>query len=216
MKRHECCCGECVEYEDGFYREDTPAGTGWGSGWDHSNGTGNIESDRGKLTAGYMIFNQSLPDSQGSGLLNINFYDSQDGDIYDVYMAWNNPSEYLVARFRVNDPWWEISIRKAGGNWVDDHTELIPGCGTHQQPFLAGGWAATSYDRTIFRVGGTTPEAFAHYELWNCLGLVGPTVNKVGVGHGGGPRALYFDNLWISDHYAHDRTCPFYGCVCQA
>lgn len=214
--RRQCCC-DCLTHSDNFDRDDTGVGTGWGPLWDHSNATGNIDTNRGRLDAGYMIFQQPLPDLQGSALVDIEVVNPQDGDMYDVYLAWKSVTEFLGARFEVDggNTLWIQQLQKAGGAWFKDDVELIGGCGTFQEAFGGGQEFFVSYDRKVLRIGGTTPED-PHYELWGCYEVTWTPAIKIVLAHGGGPRSIFFDNFAISDHYAHNRTCPFYGCVCQS
>lgn len=216
-----CCC-DCQSFSDNFNRDDTGVGTGWGPLWDHSNGTGNISSNTAKLDSGYMVFEQELPDKEGSALVDIAVVNPQDGDIYDIYLAWKSITEFLGARFEVdggNSKWiQQISSMGISGTsdvWFKDDVELISGCGTFQEEFVGAKDFSVSYDREVLRIGGTSPED-PHYELWGCYEVTWTPANKVVLAHGGGPRSIFFDNFAISDHFVHNSVCPFYGCVCQA
>lgn len=216
MGRRRCCCYVgCWADGDDFNRADTPVGSGWGSKWDSTNGVGNISSNRGKLDSGYMVFNQSLPDNEGSCLAKITVDSPQDDDVYEVHIAWKDATHYLGFRFEVDGSWWVQSLSSAGGSWFSDDVEVISGCGTYQDAFLAGREFAMSYDREVLRIGGTSFSS-PHYEMWGCYDVTWSPSNKIVLAHGGGPRPIYFDSFWVSDHFVHDPTCPFYGCVCQA
>lgn len=187
--------------------------SGWGSGWDTSAATASISNGRGKLTAGYAIHQSALPDALGSGLLTVDVVAPQQGDAYDLYLAWADPAAYLVARVEVDGLYWKQSIRAAGGAWFSDDVEVIAGCGTKREPFLGARSFTLHYDRETLAIGGTVADSAA-YVLWQCQSVSWTPPNKVGLGHGGGPRAIYFDNVVASDHYVHNPTCPWYGCRC--
>ena len=208
-----CCCG-CIEFTDTFIRDDAAT---LGGNWTYTGGgAAGISSNRAYITAGEAYYNSGLPDDEGSFAMSIVVDSPQDNDIYDVIISFDGgTSESLVARFEVDagNSVWLISLRSDAAELVSDSTELIAGCGVYQEAFLAGRTFVVSYDREVFRVGGTTPE-FPHYELWTCEATPSNTDIRIGFRHGGGPNTLYFDNFWISDHYMHDKTCPAYGCLC--
>lgn len=211
--RRRCCCN-CVQYTDDFFRADDP--TGWGELWDTTEAVAEVVGYTGKLTEGYAIYKLSLPDPEGSGIVAVELYDPQDGDIYDVYLAWRSTTNYLVARFQADaaSGYWINSLQKHGsGSWWADNVEMMAGCGTYQEPFMSSRTFIVSYDRGVLRIGGNTPE-FPHYEHWLCCDVSYGLPNKIGLAHGGGPRPIYFDNFFASDHYVHNVTCPYYGCVC--
>lgn len=206
-KHNKCCCA-CDVASDNFNRADGALGADW-----TATGTAAIDTNTAKITSGTIKYSQEVVDSQGSFVVTFDTVDSLDGDIYDFFV-WNSAGTVLLtARFQADTTSgnWIISLRQGAGAWYSDDVEILTGCGTYQEPFLAGRTFTISYDRNIFRVGGTTPTQ-PHYELWQCYSAV--DVAKVGFGHGGGPRAIWIDNFSLSDHYVHNVMCPYPGCLC--
>ena len=83
----------------------------------------------------------------------------------------------------------------------------VPDPDTQQAGGLLKAWLGYTDD-------GTWP-------VWTC-GTVGGTYGygdraggKVGLAHGGGPRAVRFDELSLIDHCEHNRECPCVYCTCD-
>ncbi len=208
-KHNKGCCGECIVGEDNFNRADGSLGPDW-----TASGTAAIDGNTAKITSGTIKYAQGVVDPLGSFIVTFETIDSVDGDIYDFFVWDASGTVLLTARFEADGTSgnWIISLRQGAGAWYSDNVEMISGCGTYQEPFLSGREFTISYDRTNFRVGGTTPTQ-PHYELSQCYD-VGADVAKVGFGHGGGPIPISIDNFILSDHYVHNHDCPYPGCLC--
>jgi len=166
------------------------------------------------MANGYAVCQRTLPDPQGSFLVQFDTVSPQDDDRYEVHILWDGSTASLKASFEVDDTngLWICGLW-TGGSWYYDDVEMLSGCGTSQYAFLAGRTFHMSYDREIFRIGGETPSGI-HHEFWKCKTHPTSATTKVALVHGGGPNTLYWDNFTVIDHYAHDRNCPFEGCVC--
>lgn len=207
-KHNKGCCG-CVVGADNFNRADGSLGADW-----TASDTAAIDGNTAKITSGTIKYAQEVVDPLGAFVVTFDTVDSVDGDIYDFFVWDSSGTVLLTARFQADSASgnWIISLRVGAGAWYADDVEMISGCGTYQEPFLAGRTFTVSYDRKVFRVGGTTPTS-PHYELFICAD-VGADVAKVGFGHGGGPIAIWIDNFSLSDHYVHNHSCPYPGCLC--
>ena len=209
-----CCC-DCLQAADYFARTDAAT---LGAGWTESGGSDlGIDTERCYITTGHAYFNTPMPDPQGSFILSFTVDTPQDGDVYEVIISWDGgTTEKLRARFEVEDTTthqWIQSLFVDGSEEIADDDEIIAGCNTWQEEFLSGRTFKVSYDRAVFRVGGTTPE-YPHYELWTCVAPDTAADIRIGLQHGGGGSTIYFDDFEISDHYVHNQKCPAYGCVC--
>jgi len=212
-----CCC-PCLQDTDDF---DRASAATLGAEWTASGGAslGIYDDQYCYITSGHAYFNTALPDTQGSFIMSFGAVNPQDGDVYEVIISWDGgTTEKLRARFEADiaNNAWIISLFVDGGEEIADDDEIIAGCGTYQEEFAAIGadrGFSVSYDRAVFRVGGTTPE-FPHYELWTCVAPDTAADIRIGLQHGGGGGTIYFNDFFISDHYVHNAKCPAYGCVC--
>ena len=208
-----CCCG-CPYVEDDFNRDDSDdLGVLW-----VPNEDARIVDKTLEIDADYVICKQAIWDSEGSFLLTIGIDDPvDDDDIYDVVLL-NKHIDTYTEKYRIRftpssvTGYWTVGYKASGEAtfWTDD-VELISGCGTYQEEYLAGRRFSISFDRLVMRVGGTTPDA-PHYEFWKCEDYDNWT--HVALGHGGGPRPVKFNYFWLSDHWVHNPLCPFWGCTC--
>jgi len=215
MGRRRCCC-ECWTAGDDFTGSNA-AGAGWGSKWDASNALCNLDTNRGKLESGYVLFNERLPDSRGACIIQLDLVDCQDNDIWEIRFGWNNASNYLAVQIEVDGTDLIQRIKStADAGWYSDDVEQTAGCGTDQRSAPSAGGTQNiivTYNRSMVQISGTIvlSGGIVH---WLCRDVPATPANRIALAHGGGPRAIYFDNLDLSDHYANNRICPYYGCPC--
>jgi hypothetical protein len=219
MGRRRCCC-ECVQFEDNFNRADA---SDLGPNWEIIDEGWSILSNTARATQDMAIYKPTLPDEEGSMIVRVELFEPDYGDVFDVILAYHDETNFLFARFEAPpdefapEVWRQgLGVRSGSGESIYwDDVEITTGCGTLQEAFMlrATRPVLIHFDRDVFEIGGSSV-GFSHYNLWQCQSPPPKPANRAGLRHGGGPRAIRFDNFEVSEHNRTNPTCPDYGCRC--
>jgi hypothetical protein len=221
MPWHGRCCCPCQVVADNFNRDDNALDLG--PNWEILDEGWSIAGNTARATQDLALHRSPLPDRLGSMVVRVDLVEPDYGDIFDVVLSAHDRDNFLFARFQAPadefaPEYWRqgVGTRVAGvENIYWDDVEITAGCGTFQEAYL---WKATRnvlvhFDRDVLEIGGSSV-GFGHYGLWQCASRPGDPAQRAGLRHGGGPRAIRFDNFVASEHKRTNRTCPDYGCRC--
>jgi hypothetical protein len=231
-----CCRGSpgCSNYTDDFDRDNS---TDLGPDWEED-GDAEISGNTLKITSGKVIFQRKIWDPWGGAIIRPIMKNIQDGDIYRIIINFEgtlggaDESYYyadLTASTVGNVPCKiELYRHENGSDELLATTEPSGDCQEffYEQPNLVQGsdrqfnlYWGTKYNPALEQAGGML-KAWIGYQdqgqwpAWACAEATGER-GKVGLGHGGGPRPIYFDDFLVEDHCLHDSDCPCMSCTCD-